>query len=108
SDRPARAGYFSRDEVDSAARHNWFAVPSVLSLEAPKIHPLVHYLCVDHRSRAVVLTLRGTLGLSDVLTDLTCDYASLELWVPNEDECPSPCSEKSCGKSDAVPPRGPK
>lgn len=41
--------------------------------------PLVHFLCVDHESKAVVLTLRGTWGFEDILTDMTCDYDDL-LW----------------------------
>ncbi|RKP09694.1 hypothetical protein THASP1DRAFT_13942 [Thamnocephalis sphaerospora] len=45
----------------------------------PQIHPLVHYVCIDRVARAVVVTLRGTLGLSDVLTDLTCSYAEMRL-----------------------------
>lgn len=40
--------------------------------------PLVHYLCLDHGSKAVVLTLRGTWGFEDILTDMTCDYDDLE------------------------------
>jgi hypothetical protein len=40
--------------------------------------PLVHYLCLDHESKAVVLTLRGTWGFEDILTDMTCDYDDLE------------------------------
>lgn len=40
-------------------------------------YPLVHYLFLDHESRAVVLTLRGTWGFEDVLTDMTCDYDDL-------------------------------
>ncbi|KAI9809109.1 MAG: hypothetical protein M1825_002398 [Sarcosagium campestre] len=36
--------------------------------------PLVHYVTLDHESKAVVLTCRGTLGFEDVLTDMTCDY----------------------------------
>lgn len=40
--------------------------------------PLVHYLCIDHDSRAIVLTLRGTWGFEDILTDMTCDYDDLE------------------------------
>lgn len=40
--------------------------------------PLVHYLCVDHDSKAIVLTLRGTWGFEDILTDMTCDYDDLE------------------------------
>ncbi|KAI9701132.1 MAG: hypothetical protein M1836_001801 [Candelina mexicana] len=39
--------------------------------------PLVHYLSIDHESKAVVLTCRGTLGFEDVLTDMTCDYDNL-------------------------------
>ncbi|KAJ5092523.1 FMN-dependent dehydrogenase [Penicillium alfredii] len=40
--------------------------------------PLVHYLSLDHDSKAVVLTLRGTWGFEDILTDMTCDYDDLE------------------------------
>lgn len=40
--------------------------------------PLVHYLCIDHESKAVVLTLRGTWGFEDILTDMTCDYDDLQ------------------------------
>lgn len=40
--------------------------------------PLVHYLFLDHESRAVVLALRGTWGFEDILTDMTCDYDDLE------------------------------
>ncbi|RPB01732.1 alpha/beta-hydrolase, partial [Choiromyces venosus 120613-1] len=41
--------------------------------------PLVHFVAVDHGAQAVVVTCRGTLGLEDVLTDLTCEYA--DLWL---------------------------
>ncbi|KAF7715342.1 Uncharacterized protein PECH_001406 [Penicillium ucsense] len=40
--------------------------------------PLVHYLSIDHDSKAIVLTLRGTWGFEDILTDMTCDYDDLE------------------------------
>lgn len=39
--------------------------------------PLIHYISLDHESKAVVLTCRGTLGFEDVLTDMTCDYEEL-------------------------------
>ncbi|EER29881.1 Lipase family protein [Coccidioides posadasii C735 delta SOWgp] len=42
--------------------------------------PLVHYLTLDHDSKAVVLTLRGTWGFEDILTDMTCDYDDLH-WM---------------------------
>lgn len=41
--------------------------------------PLVHFVAVDHPSKAIVVTCRGTLGLEDVLTDLTCNYDDLTL-----------------------------
>ncbi|KAI9875597.1 MAG: hypothetical protein M1830_008222 [Pleopsidium flavum] len=41
--------------------------------------PLVHYVSLDHESKAVVLTCRGTLGFEDILTDMTCDYDHL-IW----------------------------
>lgn len=41
--------------------------------------PLIHYISLDHESKAVVLTCRGTLGFEDVLIDMTCDYDTF-LW----------------------------
>lgn len=52
----------------------------ILSSVSPsKLHALVHYVTVDHYAEAIVLTCRGTLGLGDVLTDLTCDYREFTL-----------------------------
>jgi hypothetical protein len=39
--------------------------------------PMVHFVSLDHDSKAVVLTCRGTLGFEDVLTDMTCDYDTM-------------------------------
>ncbi|KAF9195178.1 hypothetical protein BGZ51_004605 [Haplosporangium sp. Z 767] len=50
--------------------------------QAPKMHSLVHYINLDHGAQCVVLTCRGTLGLSDVLTDLCAHYDDLELPMP--------------------------
>ncbi|KAH8555683.1 hypothetical protein BGW37DRAFT_478194 [Umbelopsis sp. PMI_123] len=52
---------------------------SLLSIQNPQINALVHYVTVDHAAEAVVLTCRGTLGLSDILTDLTCAYSEFTL-----------------------------
>ncbi|KAH8884230.1 hypothetical protein GQ53DRAFT_810965 [Thozetella sp. PMI_491] len=41
--------------------------------------PLVHYISLDHESKAVVLACRGTLGFEDVLADLACEYDDL-MW----------------------------
>lgn len=38
---------------------------------------MVHFVSLDHASKAVVLTCRGTLGFEDVLADMTCDYDDL-------------------------------
>ncbi|KAK9461066.1 uncharacterized protein V1516DRAFT_691056 [Lipomyces oligophaga] len=40
--------------------------------------PLVHFVAVDHVNKTVVLTIRGTMGLEDVLTDMTCEYGDFE------------------------------
>jgi hypothetical protein len=39
--------------------------------------PLVHFISLDHESKAVVLSCRGTLGFEDVLTDMSCEYDDL-------------------------------
>ncbi|KAI1327058.1 hypothetical protein F5Y16DRAFT_208406 [Xylariaceae sp. FL0255] len=39
--------------------------------------PLVHTVALDEKSKAVVLTCRGTLGFEDVLADMMCDYDDL-------------------------------
>lgn len=43
------------------------------------ISPLIHFVSLDDKSKAVVLTCRGTLGFEDVLTDMTCDYDDI-IW----------------------------
>ncbi|KAJ1602836.1 hypothetical protein NDA14_001353 [Ustilago hordei] len=42
-----------------------------------QMSPLVNYVAVDDAAKAVVLTCRGTMGLSDILTDLTCDFETI-------------------------------
>ncbi|KAF9970674.1 hypothetical protein BGZ73_006569, partial [Actinomortierella ambigua] len=56
-----------------------FTDPANRVFNAPKMHSLVHYLNLDHSAKCVVLTCRGTLGLSDVLTDLCAHYDDLVL-----------------------------
>ncbi|KAL2150063.1 hypothetical protein VTH82DRAFT_7739 [Thermothelomyces myriococcoides] len=41
--------------------------------------PLVHYITLDHESKAVVFACRGTLGFEDVLADMACEYDVL-IW----------------------------
>ncbi|KAI8870420.1 alpha/beta-hydrolase [Ramicandelaber brevisporus] len=54
--------------------------PSIIDLPpAPGLHALVHYIIADHKLKCIVLTLRGTLGLSDTLTDMLCDYSDIPL-----------------------------
>jgi hypothetical protein len=61
--------------------HSSYIRPSgtPLLLTEPKLNPVVHYVCIDRTAKAVVLVLRGTLGLSDVLTDLLCTYADVRI-----------------------------
>ncbi|SJX60388.1 uncharacterized protein SRS1_11702 [Sporisorium reilianum f. sp. reilianum] len=42
-----------------------------------QMSPLVNYVAVDDAAKAVVLTCRGTMGLSDILTDLMCDFETI-------------------------------
>ncbi|WWC63225.1 uncharacterized protein I303_105825 [Kwoniella dejecticola CBS 10117] len=57
---------------------SWFTESSatLMQQEAP---PLVHYVAVEHSLQAIVLTCRGTLGFSDVLVDLTCEYQTIHV-----------------------------
>jgi len=48
------------------------------------LQEIVYYLILDHKSKSLVLTLRGTLGLTDVLTDLTCNYLDIEITFEDE------------------------
>ncbi|KAJ1651582.1 hypothetical protein IWQ61_007891 [Dispira simplex] len=61
----------------------WATQGSVTSLPRPSLHALVHYVSVDHHMSAIVLTCRGTLGLSDILTDLIFHYADVPLPYPD-------------------------
>ncbi|GAA5887573.1 hypothetical protein JCM16303_004248 [Sporobolomyces ruberrimus] len=53
------------------------------NLSNEKISPIVNYVAVDHSQQAIVLSCRGSLGLSDILVDLTCDYEPMP--VPEAD-----------------------
>ena len=46
----------------------------------------MHYIAVDHPVKSIVLTCRGTLGLQDVLVDLTCDYINITVEDGEPDE----------------------
>ncbi|KAI9332810.1 Alpha/Beta hydrolase protein [Obelidium mucronatum] len=41
----------------------------------PVFDPVFHYVALDRFAKVVVVALRGTLALNDVLTDLKADYA---------------------------------
>lgn len=43
--------------------------------------PVVNFVAIDRAKKAVVLACRGTLGLSDILVDLTCEYSHVELAI---------------------------
>lgn len=58
--------------------------PHLTSRASLHLRPLVlhvpnYYLAVDHASKTIIVTIRGTLGLSDMLTNLSCEYTSI--WV---------------------------
>ena len=47
------------------------------SFHSEKMSPIVNFISIDDDAKAVILTCRGTLGLSDILTDLTCEYEDI-------------------------------
>lgn len=51
-----------------------------------KISPLVNFVAVDHKMKSIVLSCRGSLGLSDLLVDLTCAYETVPLTYGNVGE----------------------
>ncbi|TPX62241.1 hypothetical protein CcCBS67573_g08846, partial [Chytriomyces confervae] len=42
---------------------------------APEMDTVIHYVALDKVARSVVVTLRGTFALNDIITDLKFDYA---------------------------------
>jgi hypothetical protein len=50
-----------------------------VSLRCSKMAPIVNFVAVDRERQAVVLACRGTLGMSDLLVDLTADYQDVKL-----------------------------
>eukprot|EP00842_Homolaphlyctis_polyrhiza_P005225 jgi/Hompol1/5703/HPOL_001104-RA len=44
------------------------------SLEPPGLNAPMHYVVVDRATKSVVVCLRGTLGISDLVTDLAASY----------------------------------
>ncbi|KAI8136537.1 hypothetical protein BJV82DRAFT_676194 [Fennellomyces sp. T-0311] len=61
--------------VDDILLSSYTDATPLSGVQHPQLHALVHYVTVDHAAEAIVLTCRGTLGLSDVLTDLMCEYS---------------------------------
>ncbi|GAA6048137.1 hypothetical protein JCM3770_003679 [Rhodotorula araucariae] len=53
------------------------------AFDSEKLSPIVNYVAIDHSIKAIVLACRGSLGLSDILTDLTCSYEPIS--VPDAD-----------------------
>lgn len=42
-----------------------------------RVYEIPFYVAIDHQTCSVVVAIRGTLSLSDILTDLTAEYDSL-------------------------------
>lgn len=85
-----KTNYTSVDDATHHSEHYAFASHTHLDLQDILLSsysdsvvddkagiPLVHFVALDHAAKTVVLTIRGTLGIEDILTDLTCDYESM-------------------------------
>ncbi|KAJ3310503.1 hypothetical protein HDU76_003364 [Blyttiomyces sp. JEL0837] len=55
-----------------------YATAAVGAPPSPTMQPLIHYVALDREASVVVVALRGTLGLSDLLTDLRFDYVAFK------------------------------
>eukprot|EP00928_Gymnodinium_smaydae_P042859 TRINITY_DN28831_c0_g1_i1.p1 TRINITY_DN28831_c0_g1~~TRINITY_DN28831_c0_g1_i1.p1 ORF type:complete len:847 (+),score=48.47 TRINITY_DN28831_c0_g1_i1:297-2543(+) len=53
----------------------------------------------DHASRELIITVRGTLSIKDVVVDISCKPVPFDIWMPEdaagEEACDSPTYEKS-------------
>lgn len=85
-----KTNYTSIDDATHHSEHYAFASHTHLDLQDILLSsysdsvvddkagiPLVHFVALDHAAKTVVLTIRGTLGIEDILTDLTCDYETM-------------------------------
>ena len=44
----------------------------------------VHYVALDHQTKSVVVTIRGTMSFHDVLVDLVCEQDVLSFMAEDE------------------------
>lgn len=54
--------------------------------EAEKPNVLPYFLALDHAMQTVVLAIRGSLSLDDVVRDLLIEPASLDSWISSGKE----------------------
>ncbi|RKP01337.1 hypothetical protein CXG81DRAFT_2075, partial [Caulochytrium protostelioides] len=66
--------YFSRYVSIPAEHIVTSTFNTIREARTPMCDPPVYYLAVDTHTRSVVLSLRGTLGFADIVTDLTAQY----------------------------------
>ncbi len=85
---PAMETFQHHHEIASYARHTGVAPEDIVmasfidtaggpDASGQTRMPLVHYITLDHASKAVVLACRGTLGFEDILADMACEYDDL-------------------------------
>jgi hypothetical protein len=84
-EKPRQTRFSDLDEHHnhySLANHTDIPVENIINssydalstLHAPKLIAPVHYVVIDPATESVVVSLRGTLGLSDIVTDLVASY----------------------------------
>ena len=84
-EKPRQSRFAAEDELHhhySLANHTDIPVENILAsshdalatLHAPQLIAPVHYVIVDSATNCIVVSLRGTLGLSDIMTDLIASY----------------------------------
>lgn len=50
-------------------------------IRRPKLHLPEYFVTVDHKMKSIILTIRGSLGLSDIVTALSCAVKSSIIYL---------------------------
>jgi len=78
---PLQAPYFNTEAILQATEivHEEDLVNIRLEAEVPNVLP--YYIAIDRVKKVVVLAIRGSLSMEDVIRDLLFEPADLDLWV---------------------------
>lgn len=78
---PLQAPYFNNEAILQATEivHEGDLVDVRLEAEVPNVLP--YYIAIDRVKKVVVVAIRGSLSMEDVIRDLLFEPADLDMWV---------------------------